>query len=86
MPNFDRTVDNRWRPDLESSQRRVRDEENDEQIVVSRELSFVPSRRKSLAPYDSQTAALIRRLVELQRLPMVKLWPSCSISGSGSTG
>ena len=27
MPNFDGTIDNRWRPDFESSQRRVREEE-----------------------------------------------------------
>ena len=32
MPNFDGTIDNRWRPDLESSQRRVREEERAEVV------------------------------------------------------
>ena len=63
MPNFDGTIDNRWRPDLESSQRRVREEEQAE-VVHSRELSFVPARRESFEAYDAQTAALIRRVVE----------------------
>ena len=76
MTNFDGTVDNRWRPDLASSQRRVREEEQEqaledmEEIVVhSRELSFVPARRKEFRPHDDQTAALIRRSIELERLP-----------------
>ena len=68
MPNFDRTVDNRWRPDLPSSQRRVREEEGDPPIL-SRELSFVPARRKAFEAHDAQTTALIRRLHELERLP-----------------
>jgi DNA-directed RNA polymerase specialized sigma24 family protein len=68
MPNFDGTIDNRWRPDLESSQRRVREEEQAE-VVHSRELSFVPARRKSFDAHDAQTAALIRRVVDLERLP-----------------
>lgn len=68
MPNFDGTIDNRWRPDLESSQRRVREEEQAE-VVHSRELSFVPARRKSFEAYDAQTAALIRRVVAFERLP-----------------
>jgi hypothetical protein len=68
MPNFDGTTDNRWRPDLESSQRRVREEQQAE-VVHSRELSFVPARRKSFEAHDAQTAALIRRVVELERLP-----------------
>ena len=67
MPNFDGTVDNRWRPDLESSQRRVREEER-AAVVYSRELSFVPTRHKSFEPHDAQTKALIRRVVELERL------------------
>jgi hypothetical protein len=48
-PNFDGAIDNRWRPDLESSQRRVREEERDE-VLYSRELSFVPARRKRTSP------------------------------------
>jgi DNA-directed RNA polymerase specialized sigma24 family protein len=65
-------IDNRWRPDLESSRRRVRDEELEdlpEKVVYSRELSFVPARRKAFEPHDAQTRALIRRLQELERLP-----------------
>jgi RNA polymerase sigma factor (sigma-70 family) len=65
---FDRTIDNRWRPDLESSQRRVREEERAD-VHYSRELSFVPARRKAFEPYDAQTAALMRRQAELERLP-----------------
>jgi DNA-directed RNA polymerase specialized sigma24 family protein len=68
MANFDRTIDNRWRPELESSQRRVRDEERDAPRM-SRELAFVPTRRRRLEPYDRQTVALIRRHRELERLP-----------------
>lgn len=68
MTNFDGTVDNRWRPDLPSSQRRVREEESD-RPVLSRELSFVPARRKAFEAHDAQTTALIRRLRELERLP-----------------
>lgn len=68
---FDGTVDNRWRPDLESSQRRVREEEREaaEVRVFSRELSFVPARRRAFEPHDAQTTALIRRLRELEQLP-----------------
>jgi DNA-directed RNA polymerase specialized sigma24 family protein len=79
-PNFDGTIDNRWRPDLESSQRRVREEERDE-VLYSRELSFVPARRKAPEPYGAQTAALIRRHQQLERLshgervgPMLEEW------------
>lgn len=68
MPNFDGTIDNRWRPDFESSQRRVREEES-EPVIQSRELSFVPTRRRRFEAYDAQTAALIRRAQELERLP-----------------
>jgi RNA polymerase sigma factor (sigma-70 family) len=35
----------------------------------SRELSFVPARRKAFEAHDAQTVALIRRLAELERLP-----------------
>ncbi|HTQ67800.1 MAG TPA: hypothetical protein VMI13_03830 [Solirubrobacteraceae bacterium] len=77
MPNFDRVVDNRYRPDLASSQRRVREEEFEEtldgggapKVIYSRELSFVPARRKAFEPHDAQTEALIRRLAELESLP-----------------
>jgi RNA polymerase sigma factor (sigma-70 family) len=71
MPNFDRVIDNRWRPDFQSSQRRVREEEEEERlpVIASRELSFVPARPKRFESHDPQTAALIRRLVALQSLP-----------------
>src|SRR5271167_1592724 len=77
MANFERVVDNRWRPDLLSSQRRVREEEFEDalpdeaepKVIYSRELSFVPARRKAFEPHDAQTVALIRRLAELERLP-----------------
>jgi len=86
MPNFDGTIDNTYRPDFESSQRRVREElreglheltrrpaaqplPEDEIRVTSRELSFVPGRRKTFDPHDAQTRVLIRRLLELERLP-----------------
>ncbi len=77
MANFERVVDNRWRPDLPSSQRRVREEEFEDalpdeaepKVIYSRELSFVPARRKAFEPHDAQTVALIRRLAELERLP-----------------
>jgi DNA-directed RNA polymerase specialized sigma24 family protein len=68
MGNFDNTVDNRWRPDLESSHRRVHDDERDD-VIYSRELSFVPARRKAFEPHDAQTRALIRRMEELAKLP-----------------
>jgi hypothetical protein len=56
MANLERVVDNRWRPDLESSQQRVRDEEREEglPVIQSRELSFVPARRKQFEPHDAQ--------------------------------
>lgn len=57
MPNFDGTIDNRWRPDLESSRRRVQEELEDERDTAtpSRGLSFVPARRKAPEPYGPQT-------------------------------
>lgn len=66
---FDNTVDNRWRPDLEASRRRVREEEADEVVRYSRELSFVPARRPQREEHDAQTRALIEQHVRLQRLP-----------------
>src|SRR5688572_12571172 len=72
---FDNTIDNRWRPDLDSSQRRVREEEEDAAVepvgvVQSRELAFVPNnRRKAFEPYDAQTRALIAQQDRLYRLP-----------------
>jgi RNA polymerase sigma factor (sigma-70 family) len=69
MPNFDRTIDSRWRPDFESSRRRVR-EEGAEPEVTSRDLALIPTdHKKAFEPHDSQTAALIRRLTALERLP-----------------
>jgi RNA polymerase sigma factor (sigma-70 family) len=71
MPNFDGTIDNRWRPDFESSQRRVREEEADAAtpVIQSRELSFVPaSRKRTFEPHDAQTRALIRRAEALAGL------------------
>jgi hypothetical protein len=52
MPISNGPIDNRWRPDLESSRRRVRDEEREESLPViqSRELSFVPARASSSSP------------------------------------
>lgn len=63
--------DNRWRPDFESSQRRIRDElEEDTPVRFSRELSFVPEqRRPRLDAYDAQTRALIQQRSHLERLP-----------------
>jgi DNA-directed RNA polymerase specialized sigma24 family protein len=71
---FDNTIDNRWRPDLESSQRRVREEEAEAlepvRVVQSRELSFVPNnRRKTFEPHDAQTKALIAQQSRLYQLP-----------------
>jgi hypothetical protein len=71
---FDNTIDNRWRPDLDSSQRRVREEEAEAlepvKVVQSRELSFVPNNRlPRLEPHDAQTKALIAQQDRLYRLP-----------------
>lgn len=69
MPDFENTVDSRWRPDFDSSQRRVRDEEA-EPVIFSRELSLVPaSHKKSFGAHDRQTEALIKRMAALERLP-----------------
>jgi hypothetical protein len=64
-------LDNRWRPGLESSRRRVQEEERDDAgqpVIYSRELSFVPARRKVFEAHDAQTRVLIRRIAELERL------------------
>jgi DNA-directed RNA polymerase specialized sigma24 family protein len=72
---FDNTIDNRWRPDLDSSQRRVREEEQEAleppvKVIQSRELSFVPNnRRKKFEPHDAQTKALIAQHDRLCQLP-----------------
>lgn len=70
MPNFDGTIDNRWRPDLESSRRRVQEELEDERDTAtpSRELSFVPARRKAPEPYGPQTRALVREYQQLESI------------------
>lgn len=64
--------DNRYRPDFESSLRRVREDAFDEEAplpVWSNELSFVPGRRKELAAHDLQTQALIHEQKYLESLP-----------------
>lgn len=66
---FDNTIDNRWRPDLASSQRRVREEEAEERVIYSRELSFVPARRSSREDHDPQTRALIAQYTRMEALP-----------------
>lgn len=72
-PNFDGTIDNRWRPGFESSLRRVKEEESDANqipVIPSRELAVVPSRgRPTLEPHDRQTEALIRRFAAIERMP-----------------
>lgn len=69
MPNFDCTIDSRWRPDFESSQRRVR-EEKAESEPTRREVALIPpDHKKAFKAHDPQTAALIRRLTALERLP-----------------
>jgi RNA polymerase sigma factor (sigma-70 family) len=75
MPAGDNTVDNRWRPDSEASQRRVSEEEAEARSEssatrFSRELAFVPNnRRPVLADSNAQTRALERRYRELETLP-----------------
>jgi len=69
MPNFDRTIDSRWRPDFESSQKRVR-QEGAEESEATREIALVPpEQQEAFEEYDAQTAALIRRLEALERRP-----------------
>lgn len=69
MPNFDRTIDSRWRPDFESSQKRVR-QENAEQSEPARGLTLIPPEQyEAFKTYDAQTAALMRRLEALERRP-----------------
>lgn len=75
MSAGDNTIDNRWRPDLGSSWRRVREEElesgrDEHRVTSSRELSFVPDNRpRVLETGNAETRALIRRYVELETLP-----------------
>ena len=69
MPNFD--PDNRWplASEFESSQRRVR-EENEEANRPRRDIAVIPtSNKKGFEAHDPQTAALIRRSQLLSRLP-----------------
>lgn len=69
MPNFDRTIDSRWRPDFASSQKRVR-QEGAEEKEADREVSLIPSGdREDFENYDAQTKALMRRLEALERRP-----------------
>lgn len=69
MPNFENTIDSRWRPDFESSQRRVRHEDA-EPVIPTREVALIPpAHKKTFEAHDRQTAALIRRMVALERLP-----------------
>jgi hypothetical protein len=64
---FDNTIDNRWRPDFESSWQRVREET--EPRVFSRELSVVPSQRRTeFEPHDAQTRAIIAEHKRLEQL------------------
>lgn len=72
MPNFDGTIDSRWRPDLASSRRRVREEleEARGEVRFSRELAPVPGAYgRTFEAHDAQTRALIRRLADLEVLP-----------------
>ena len=66
---FDNTVDNRWRPDFEASRRRVHEEEAEERVSPSRELSFVPARRPAPEHHDAQTRALIEQHARMEKLP-----------------
>jgi DNA-directed RNA polymerase specialized sigma24 family protein len=66
---FDNTVDNRWRPDFEASRRRVHEEEAEERVVYSRELSLVPARRPAPEHHDAQTRALIEQHARMEKLP-----------------
>lgn len=66
---FDNTVDNRWRPDFEASRRRVHEEEAEDRVIYSRELSFVPARRPESDDHDAQTRALIEQYARLENLP-----------------
>lgn len=64
--------DNRYRPGFESSLRRVREDEFDAEAplpVWSNQLSFVPGRRKELAPHDPRTQAMIHEQRYLEALP-----------------
>lgn len=69
MPNFDRTIDSRWRPDFESSQKRVRQENAEETESVRETVLIPPDHAKAFEAHDPQTAALMRRLEALERRP-----------------
>jgi hypothetical protein len=62
MPNFDRTVDNRWRQDLVLSQRRVREEEFEDTLPDELEprLIYVASFRSS-QPAGGSLSRTMRR-------------------------
>jgi len=67
VANFENTIDTRWQPGSNYSRSLVRDQEAE--VVFSRELSFVPSRRSRLEAHDAQTLALIARHLHLETLP-----------------
>jgi RNA polymerase sigma factor (sigma-70 family) len=71
MTKFDGTIDNSYRPDLPSSQRRVHEEEVEDAAVevrYSRELSFVPSTYKpDTSAHDAPTRALIEEQRRLEQ-------------------
>jgi hypothetical protein len=74
MSAGDNTRDDRWRPGLASSERRVREELADaasgtDRRVFSRELSFVPSQAvPKFDAHDVQTRALIAEQKRLEAL------------------
>ena len=71
MSAGDNTRDDRWRPGYVSSERRVREElaEDPERVVHSRELAFVPSRRRpEFEAHDAQTLQLIAEQKRLEQL------------------
>ena len=72
MSAGDNTRDDRWRPGLASSERRVREElaaGESERRIFSRELSFVPAQgTPKFEPHDAQTRALIAEHSRLARM------------------
>jgi hypothetical protein len=82
---FDNTVDNRWRPDFEASRRRVHEEEAEERVVYSRELSFVPARRPDREDHDAQPRALIEQYARMEKLRTARPSPRGWRRGSGWT-
>jgi RNA polymerase sigma factor (sigma-70 family) len=69
MPNFDRTIDSRWRPDFASSQKRVRQEDAEEKEADREVVLIPPEHREDFEDHDAQTRALMRRLEALERRP-----------------